>query len=93
MLAMGRALLGDPEVVLMDEPTEGLAPLIVQELGEIMLNLKEEGISIVLVEQNLTFALDLADYAYIINKGKVVYHAPPAELWANTEVKMRYLGV
>jgi branched-chain amino acid transport system ATP-binding protein len=93
MLATGRALLGNPEVILMDEPTEGLAPLLVQKLKEIIQMLKGKSISIVLVEQNLTFALELADHAYIMSKGKMVYEAPPAELWANSEAKTRYLGV
>jgi branched-chain amino acid transport system ATP-binding protein len=93
MLATGRALLGNPEVILMDEPTEGLAPVLVQDLGEIIRKLKGKGISIVLVEQDLAFALELADHVYIMSKGKMVYEAPPAELWANNEVKTRYLGV
>jgi branched-chain amino acid transport system ATP-binding protein len=93
MLATGRVLLGNPELVLMDEPTEGLAPLLVRELGDIVRKLKENCISVVLVEQNLTFALELAEYAYVMSKGKMVYEAPSAELWTNNEVKARYLGV
>jgi branched-chain amino acid transport system ATP-binding protein len=93
MLAIGRALLGNPELVLMDEPTEGLAPLLVHELGEIVNQLRERSLSVILVEQNLPFALKLADHSYIMNKGKIVYDSPPAELWTNTEVKARYLGV
>lgn len=93
MLATGRALLGNPELVLMDEPTEGLAPLLVRETGNIIRQLKESGLSIVLVEQNLAFALDLADHAYIMSKGKMVYDGPAADLWTNAEVKARYLGV
>lgn len=93
MLATGRALLGNPSLVLMDEPTEGLAPLLVHQLGQTIRQLKERGLSIVLVEQNLAFALELADHAYIMSKGKIVYDGPSAELWANAEVKARYLGV
>ena len=93
MLATGRALLGNPELVLMDEPTEGLAPLLVQELKQIVLQLREKGLSILLVEQSLSFALELADHAYIMSKGKVVYDAPAADLLANSEVKAQYLGV
>jgi branched-chain amino acid transport system ATP-binding protein len=93
MLAMGRALLGNPEVVLMDEPTEGLAPIPVQQLGQTIRQLKEKGLSIVLVEQNLSFALELADHAYIMSKGKMVYEGPAAELRKNAEVKALYLGV
>ncbi|MGA2466227.1 MAG: ABC transporter ATP-binding protein [Thermodesulfobacteriota bacterium] len=93
MLAIGRALLGNPELVLMDEPAEGLAPLLVRDLGQIIRQLRERSLSIILVEQNLPFALELADHAYIMSKGKLVYDAPPAELWADTKAKMRYLGV
>ncbi len=93
MLATGRVLLGNPEVILMDEPTEGLAPLLVIKLGEIIQKLKERNLSIILVEQNLTFALELADYAYLMSKGKMVYNAPSGELMLDAEVKMRYLGV
>jgi branched-chain amino acid transport system ATP-binding protein len=93
MLAIGRALLGNPELILMDEPTEGLAPLLVRELGQIISQLRERSLSIVLVEQNLTFALELADHAYIMSKGKIVYDSPSFELLTNTEVKRRYLGV
>lgn len=93
MLAIGRALLGNPELVLMDEPTEGLAPLLVRELGQIISQLRERSLSIVLVEQNLPFALEFADHAYIMSKGSIVYDSPSAELWTNTEVKARYLGV
>jgi branched-chain amino acid transport system ATP-binding protein len=93
MLATGRALLGNPELVLMDEPTEGLAPLLVRELADIVRKLKENRLSVVLVEQNLTFALELAEHAYVMSKGKMVYEAPSAELWTNNEVKARYLGV
>ncbi len=93
MLATGRALLGNPELVLMDEPTEGLAPLLVQQVGQFIRQLKEKGVSILLVEQNIATALELADHAYIMSKGKIVYSAPTAELWTNAEVKARYLGV
>jgi branched-chain amino acid transport system ATP-binding protein len=93
MLAMGRALMGNPDLLLMDEPTEGLAPLLVQELEELLHRLKGEGLSILLVEQNLAFALELADYSYVISKGRVVYESSPKEVWKNEEVKARYLGV
>ena len=93
MLATARALLGNPELILMDEPTEGLAPLLVKEMAEILMMMKEKGLSIVLVEQNLTFALELADHAHIMIKGRIVYDAPPGELKVDAEVKMRYLGV
>jgi len=73
MLAIGRALMGNPRVLLLDEPSEGLAPLIVAEVGRTIKRLKEEGQSIVLVEQNLKLALDVADQAVILNTGRCVF--------------------
>ncbi len=93
MLATGRALVGNPDLLLMDEPTEGLAPLMVAELGRVITGLKEAGLSILLVEQNLSFALELADHVYVMSKGHIVYDSSPQELLDNAEVKARYLGV
>ena len=93
MLAFGRALIGNPDFLLMDEPTEGLAPLLVQELEKIINELKERGLSILLVEQNLPFALKLADYVYIMSKGVIAYESRPKELEENAEVKSYYLGI
>jgi len=93
MLATGRALVTNPDLLLMDEPTEGLAPLIVRELGRIIADLRAEGISILLVEQNLGFALELADHVYVLSKGTIVHACTPDALLANDEVKSRYLGV
>ena len=93
MLASARALVRNPEFLLMDEPTEGLAPLLVQELGRTVQQLKEEGLSILLVEQNLPFALRLADHVYVMTKGRIVYESSPRELWENEEIKRSYLGV
>lgn len=93
MLASGRALMGNPLCLLMDEPTEGLAPLIVREIGRLIDQLKQRGLSILLVEQNLTFALRHADHVYVISKGRIVHHSSPQELWQNAEIKSRYLGV
>jgi branched-chain amino acid transport system ATP-binding protein len=93
MLAIGRALVGNPDILLMDEPTEGLAPLLVREVGRILINLKTAGTSILLVEQNLAFALRVADYVYLMQKGKIVYKGSPAELRADDETKARYLAV
>ena len=93
MLACGRALVGNPELLLMDEPTEGLAPLMVAELGRVIEQLKVEGQSIFLVEQNLPFALELADHVYVMSKGRIVFDGSPEELSNNAEVKARYLGV
>jgi len=93
MLACGRALVGNPDVLLMDEPSEGLAPLLVRELGRILGRLKAGGASILLVEQNLAFALRIADHVYLMSKGKIVHESRPDELLRNEEIKARYLGV
>jgi branched-chain amino acid transport system ATP-binding protein len=93
MLAIGRALMTNPELILMDEPTEGLAPLLVRQVGEVIGELKREGLSILLVEQNLPMALSVADRVHVINRGRVVHSSAPGELMANEEVKSRYLGV
>ena len=93
MLASARALVRNPDFLLMDEPTEGLAPLLVQELGRTVQQLKDEGLSILLVEQNLPFALRLADHVYVMTKGRIVYESSPRELWENEEIKRSYLGV
>lgn len=93
MLAAGRALVSNPELLLMDEPTEGLAPLMVRELGRVIDALKAAGTAILLVEQHLTFALRHADRIYIMSKGRMVHHCAPAELAADRDAKARYLGV
>jgi branched-chain amino acid transport system ATP-binding protein len=93
MLAAGRALVGNPDLLLMDEPTEGLAPLMVRELGRLVSTLKERGASILLVEQQLAFVLRHADRIYILSKGQIVHHCRPAELAEDHEIKSRYLGV
>ncbi len=93
MLAAARALVGNPDLLLMDEPTEGLAPLMVRDLGQAIASLKAAGTSILLVEQQLAFALRHADLVYIMSKGRIVHRCTPAELSADTETKSRYLGV
>ena len=93
MLAIGRALMGNPRVLLLDEPSEGLAPLIVAEVARTVRRLKEEGQSIVLVEQNLRFALDVADRAVILNTGRCVFAGDAGDILNNEELIVQNLGV
>jgi branched-chain amino acid transport system ATP-binding protein len=93
MLAVARALVGNPALLLMDEPTEGLAPLMVRELGRAIRSLKQAGTSILLIEQQLGFALRHADIIFIMSKGRIVHRCSPAELGADAETKARYLGI
>jgi branched-chain amino acid transport system ATP-binding protein len=93
MLAVGRALLTNGRVLLLDEPSEGLAPLVAREIGRVLVRLKGERLPILLVEQNFHLALSVADRVYVMNKGQIVYEGTPAELGTNEEVKRRYLGV
>ena len=93
MLAIGRALMGNPRVLLLDEPSEGLAPLIVAEVGRTIRRLKEEGQSIVLVEQNRQLALDVADQAVILNTGRCVFTGPAGDVSNNEELIAQNLGV
>jgi branched-chain amino acid transport system ATP-binding protein len=93
MLAVGRALLTNGRMLLLDEPSEGLAPLIVREIGAILHRLKRERQAILLVEQNYQLAREIADRIYVLSKGQVVYEGSPAALDANEDVKRRYLGV
>ena len=93
MLAIGRGLMTNPDCLIMDEPSEGLAPIIIQGVWEAIAQLKKEGMSILLVEQNASLALKLVDYVHVMSKGRVVYSAKPAELWANDAIKASYLGI
>jgi branched-chain amino acid transport system ATP-binding protein len=93
MLAMGRALVSQPRVMLMDEPTEGLSPLLVLEVARLIRQLKAESTSVLLVEQNLAFALAVADWVYIMSKGQIVHESDPVSLRDDAVIKARYLGV
>jgi branched-chain amino acid transport system ATP-binding protein len=93
MLAIGRALMGNPRVLLLDEPSEGLAPLIVAEVGRTIKRLKEDGQSIVLVEQNIQLALDVADQAVILNTGRCVFAGAAGEILNNEQLIAQNLGV
>jgi len=93
MLSIARALMLNPKVILLDEPSEGLAPLIVEEIVQVMRKLKGEGLAVLLVEQNLRVALDLADRHYVMSKGQVRYTGTSAELEHNEPVLREYLSV
>jgi branched-chain amino acid transport system ATP-binding protein len=93
MLAIGRSLMMNPSLLLMDEPTEGLSPLFVQTVGRVIHALQGSGLSILLVEQNLRFALDHTDYIHILNRGQIVHSSSPNELDRNQEIRQRFLGV
>jgi branched-chain amino acid transport system ATP-binding protein len=93
MVAIGRALMGSPNLVLLDEPTEGLSPLLVSQIAAFIREIREQGISVLIVEQSLPFAVSTADRAYIMSKGTVVHECRPSELQGDAELKHRYLGV
>jgi branched-chain amino acid transport system ATP-binding protein len=93
MLAIGRGLMTNPDCLIMDEPSEGLAPIIIQGLWEAIGKLKREGLSILLVEQNASLALKLVDYVHVMSKGQVVYSGRPEQLRGAEDVKSAYLGI
>ncbi len=93
MLAIGRALLTNPRLLLLDEPSEGLAPILVQEIAGLLPRLRAQGLSLLTVEQNLPLALAVADRIYVLNKGRIVFEGSPDALWHDEEVKHQYLGV
>ncbi|MEA3467754.1 MAG: ABC transporter ATP-binding protein [Thermodesulfobacteriota bacterium] len=92
MLAMGRALMSRPSLVMMDEPSTGLAPLIVKEIFQIIVRLRDEGNTVLLVEQNAKAALGIADRGYVLETGKVILQGPAEDLLANQDVQRAYLG-
>lgn len=85
--------LTNPQLLLMDEPTEGLAPLLVREVGRVIAELKAQGLSILLVEQNLPMALAVADRVHVVSRGQIVHSCAPDALWHDDDVKTRYLGL
>lgn len=93
MLTIARTLMGNPEVLLLDEPSEGLAPIIVQEIGRLIRRLREMGVTIVLAEQNMQFCLGIAEDSAVIDNGHVVYRDTIENLRANTEITQRYLAI
>ena len=92
MVAIGRALMSAPKLLLLDEPSMGLAPLMVQEIARIIVEIKDRGVPVVLVEQNAELALRLADYAYVLETGSVALEGPADELHENDHVRRAYLG-
>lgn len=93
MLTIARTLMGNPDLILIDEPTEGLAPKIVETVEEIMQDIHQEGIPLLLVEQNMHVVLRLAQSIYVMSKGKIVFYGSPDDLKANQEVREKYLEV
>ena len=93
MLTIARTLMGNPSAILLDEPSEGLAPVIIEQMAKTILELKQEGLCVLLSEQNLHFANLVADRAYIIEKGHIRYQGTMAELAANNQMRATYLSV
>jgi len=93
MLAIARALVANPIFLVMDEPTEGLSPAMVGEVAALIKELRAEGTSILLAEQNAAFAVSVADGVHVMSKGMIVHSSDPQALWANEEIKTQLLGV
>jgi branched-chain amino acid transport system ATP-binding protein len=93
MLAIGRALIANPHLLLMDEPSEGLSPYVAEEIKQLILRLKQRGLSILLVEQNVELAIGVADLVYIMDKGRIACSVTPTELMANEPMMETYLGI
>ncbi|MGB9618009.1 MAG: ABC transporter ATP-binding protein, partial [Desulfomonilaceae bacterium] len=93
MLSLGRALMMNPSLILLDEPSEGLAPLVVRKLMETIREIRKHGITILLADQNLKFCRHVCDYGYILEKGAVVHQGALQDIWANEAVVKRYLAV
>ena len=93
MLAIARAMIGKPKVILLDEPSEGIMPVLVEEMFELFANLKQKGLTILLVEQNVQQALKISDRAYILDQGKIVFHDTAQNLLNNDEIQQKYCAV
>jgi branched-chain amino acid transport system ATP-binding protein len=93
MLAIGRALMSKPRLLMLDEPSLGLAPMVVQEIARILKDINKEGVSVILVEQNAELALDLAHYGYVLETGRIALHGKGRELKDNDHVRKAYLGI
>jgi branched-chain amino acid transport system ATP-binding protein len=93
MLTLARTMMGDPQLVIIDEPTEGLAPKIVELVGQFLHTLKEQGVSILLIEQKLTIALEVADRCLVMGHGQIVFEGTPADLRANAYIRKEWLEV
>jgi len=93
MLAIARAMIAKPDLIMLDEPSEGIMPVLVDEMFELFRSMKAQGTTILLVEQNVELALELADRAYVLDQGAVVYHAAARDLLADDEIKERYCSV
>ena len=93
MVAISRALLGSPGLVLFDEPSQGLAPKIVQDVMKTITRLKQEGLSVLVVEQNATSALQVSDRVYVMDLGRIVHEGPAAELMARDDLRTKLLGI
>ena len=93
MLAIARTLMGNPAVLLLDEPSEGLAPIIVQQIGELLRQLRETGATMLIAEQNMHFCLGIASDAIVIDKGQIVYRGTIEGLKANDDIRQRYLAL
>ena len=93
MLTICRTLMGDPELVMIDEPTEGLAPIIVQQVGDLIAEIARRGVAILLVEQKLSIAMRISHRVYVMGHGRIVFEGTPAELKANEAVRKEWLEV